>query len=90
MKDIEIKITPEERDLIIDHTFADPDLTNRLNIAKVKGKHLVARYSINDLEDLIGFIAAEANHAEDKRLEKKLDTLFERLSRVLEKEIEKQ
>lgn len=90
MKDIEIKIKPEERDLISHHTFADPDLTNRLNIAEVKGKHLVAKYSINDLEDLIGFIAAEANHVEDKKIEKKLDMLFERLSRVLEKEIEKQ
>jgi len=36
MNGIEIKFTPQERDLIIDHTFADPELTKRLNIAEIK------------------------------------------------------
>ena len=58
MNEIEISITPEEKNLIIDHTFADPDLTDRLNIAEIKGKDLAVRCSISDLEDLIGFIAA--------------------------------
>ncbi len=81
MNEIEIKFTPQERDLIIDHTFADPGLTKRLKIAAIKGKHLITKYSIHDLDDLLGFIAAEANHTEDKKLEKNLDKLFEKLSR---------
>ena len=84
MKEIEIKFTPQERDLIIDHTFADPGLTKRLKIAEIKGKHLVANYSIHDLDDLLGFIAAEANHSEDKKLAKNLDKLFDKLSRILD------
>ena len=90
MPEIEIKFTPQERDLIIDETFAGPDLTQRLKIAEIKGKHLIVKYSTYDLDDLIGFIAAEANHTEDKKIGKKLDRLFERLSRILEKEIENQ
>lgn len=39
-----------------------------------------------DLDDLIGFIAEEANHTDDK----KIDRLFERLPRILEKEIDNQ
>jgi len=85
MNEIEIKFTPQERDLIIDHTFADPELTKRLNIAEIKGKHLIAKYSIYDLDDLLGFIAAEANHTVDKKLEKKLDKLFDKLTRIIEK-----
>lgn len=85
MNEIEIKFTPQERDLIVEHTFADPELTKRLQIAEIKGKHLIAKYSIYDLDDLLGFIAAETNHTEDKKLEKKLDKLFDKLSRVLEK-----
>jgi hypothetical protein len=85
MNKIEIKFTPQERDLIIDHTFADPGLTKRLKIVEIKGKHLIAKYSIHDLDDLLGFIAAEANHTEDKKLEKKLDKLFDKLSRILDK-----
>lgn len=61
MNEVEIKFTPEERDLIIDHTFTGPDLTKRLQIAEVKGKHLITKYSTYDLEELIGYIAAEAN-----------------------------
>lgn len=84
MDEIEIKITPEERDLILDLTFADEDLTDRLKITEMRGKYLMARYSINDLDDLIGFISAEANHTEDKKLQKKLDRLIEKFERVLE------
>jgi len=86
MDEIEIKFTPQERDLIIDHTFTGPDLTKRLQIAEVRGKHLIAKYSTYDLEELIGYIVAEANHTDDKKTGKKLDRLFERLTRILEKE----
>jgi hypothetical protein len=88
MNEIEIKFTAEERDLIIDHTFAGPDLTKRLQIAEIKGKHLIVKYSTYDLEELIGYIAAEANHTDDKKTGEKLDRLFERLTRILDKAIE--
>jgi hypothetical protein len=88
MNEVVIKFTPEERDLIIDHTFAGPDLTKRLQIAEIKGKHLITKYSTYDLEELIGFIAAEANHTDDKKIGKKLDRLFERLSDILDNSIE--
>ncbi len=85
MNEIEIKFTPQERDLIIDHTFTGPDLIKRLQIALIKGKHLIVKYSIYDLDELIGFIAAKANHTDDKKIGKKLDRLFEKLTRILER-----
>ncbi len=85
MNKIEVKFTTQERDLIVDHTFTGPDLTQRLQIAEIRGKHLIAKYSMYDLDELIGFIAAEANHTDDKKIEKKLDRLFYRLSSILEK-----
>lgn len=89
MNEVEIKFMPEERDLIIDNTFAGPDLTKRLQIAEVRGKHFITKYSTYDLEELIGYIAAEANHTNDKSIQKKLDRLYGRLDRILEKELEK-
>jgi len=44
MDEIEINITPEERDLILGLTFADEALTDRLKIAEMRGKYLVAKY----------------------------------------------
>jgi len=72
----------------INRTFAGPDLTKRLHIAEIKGKHLITKYSTYDLEELIGYIAAEATHANDKKTEKTLDRLLERLSHILDKSIE--
>ncbi len=85
MNEIKIKFTSQERDLIIEHTFSGPDLTKRLQIAEIKGKHLIVKYSTYDIDELIGFVAAEANHTDDKKLQKKLDKLFDKLSRILEK-----
>ncbi len=90
MNEIEIKFTLQEKDLLIDHIFTGPDLTKRLQIAEIKGKHLIVKYSTYDLDELIGFIAAEANHTEDKKIGGKLDRLFEKLTRILEKEIDNQ
>jgi len=80
MNEVEIKFTPEERDLIIDHTFAGPDLTKRFQIAEIKGTHLITKYSTYDLEELIGFIAAEANHTDDKKLERKIAKIEKKLN----------
>jgi len=85
MNEIEIKFMLQERDLIIDHTFTGPDLTKRLQIAEIKGTRLIVKYSIYDLDELIGFIAAEANHTDDKKIQKKLDKLYDKLNSILEK-----
>ena len=58
MNEIEIKFTTQERDLIIDHTFTGPNLTQRLQIAEI---------------------------TDDKKNEKKLDRLFDKLNSILEK-----
>ena len=82
MERISIKFTIEERDLIVNQTFAGDDLTERLNEATAKGKYIKVSYSLDELEDLAGFIAAEANHAEDKKLEKKLEALYDKISEI--------
>jgi hypothetical protein len=38
---------------------------------------------VDDLEELMGYVTAEANHTKDKNLQKELDRLFERMEEVL-------
>ena len=76
---VEVRCTPRERDLVVEHTFAGPNLTDRLNLAGIAGDQLVVRYTLDDLEELIGFVAAAANHADDEALQEELDALYERL-----------
>lgn len=82
MERIDIKFTIEERDLIVNQTFADDYLTERLRIAKAEGKYIKVSYTLEEMDDLAGFVAAEANHAEDKKLEKKLDDLYDKISEI--------
>ena len=41
--------------------------------------------TLGDLDVFIGYIAAEANHTEDKRLERKLDRIYDKVQGLLDK-----
>ena len=81
---IEVLLSHAERDLILEHTFAGPNLTARMQMASVKGTRLAIDYTLDDLDELLGYIAAEANHAENPNLVKQLDKLWDRLNKKME------
>jgi len=81
---VPLTLSIPERELILEHTFADDELTAPLRIAPASGKTPVYSFKLDDLEELMGYVAAEANHAKDKKLQKELDRLFERMQTVLE------
>ena len=60
------------------------EVTGPLGMALVKGRKLVVKLTLDDLEEIIGYIAAEANHTDDKKLQKELDHLYERLQTTME------
>ena len=84
MEEIAIRLTFQERDLIIQRHTIDAELLEKLQIAQIQGKNLIVKLSIEYLEDLVDFVAAEANHAEDQRTEAKLDKLYDKLCGILD------
>ena len=78
---IAVRMTARDRSLLLDHTLGDPDYSKRLQPAS-SGGGLVGEYTLDDLEDMLGYIAAEANHTEDRALQRALDALYDRLLRV--------
>ncbi len=81
---VAVGFKPRERQLVLDHTLAGPDLTTALRRAHlVDGRHAV-RYTLGDLDELLGYVAAEANHSTDKKVRKELDVLYARLRREME------
>ena len=76
---VSVTFTARERALVIDHTFAGPELTEPLEAARLTGGQGTVRYSLDDLDELVGHVAAEANHSKRKSLRKELDALFARL-----------
>lgn len=60
---------------------ADPDYAARLQ--PVPGtSRFAGEFTLDDLEDLLGHIAADANHSADSKTRKQLDTLYDRLLTV--------
>ena len=74
-------MSSRERELLLNHTFADPDYAEQLRAIPGKMGY-VGGYTLDDLEDMLGYIAAEANHCEDRKLQKELYGFFDRLSEV--------
>lgn len=80
---IALKLTPEERELLLDKLiFVDDELEGQLRLV-IAGSQEV-QLTLEDLEDLAGCVAAEANHTKDRKLGKKLDRVFERIEGLLE------
>jgi hypothetical protein len=81
---VPVTFTDRERALVIDHTFAGGELTEPLEGARAKAGTYVVRYTLDDIEELLGYVAAEANHATNKKLKKELDALFARLQDAMQ------
>jgi hypothetical protein len=81
---VPLKLNHQERELILKHTLADDELTAPLRVAPPANKASVYSFTLDDLEELMGYVAAEANHAKDKKLQKELDRLFAQMETVLE------
>ena len=76
-----VKLTIRERDLIRDETFCDPDFAK---FAIVNGKGIRLDLSLDDIEEIQGYIAAEANHTKNSKLQKELNRLFGKLQVFLD------
>lgn len=81
---VAVAITLRQRELIMEHTFAEPDLTEPFRQAKAKSGKLLVKLSLDELDELRGYVAAEANHAENKKLKRELDDLFQHLTTTME------
>jgi cell fate (sporulation/competence/biofilm development) regulator YmcA (YheA/YmcA/DUF963 family) len=55
-----------------------------LKIAVVTGRGITVEWSLDEIEDVQGYVAAEANHTENRKLEKALDKLFDKLQVYLD------
>ncbi len=87
---IPVHLTPREVDLIINHAFVDQELAEPLKIAEVKSGNIIGKYSLDDLDILLGCIAAESNHAKTKKIQKEFDALFDWLHALMDSYIEEE
>ena len=81
---VPLELNERERELI-QNTFADEDLTGRLRVVPETGERPIFHFTLDDLDELAGFVAFEANHAKNKKLQKEWDHLGGRIEAILER-----
>jgi hypothetical protein len=82
--EIKVLFTAREKELVLNHTLAGPDERKPLVRARERHGVFVVSYGLDDLDELLGFIAAEANHAKSKKVQKELYGLYDKLQHVME------
>ena len=79
---IPFRMSIVERDLVVDRAFLDTEIEQLLRTASMSGSRLVVGLTLDDIDDLAGCIAAEANHSDDARARRSLDAIFDRLTKL--------
>jgi hypothetical protein len=79
---IGLKLTTTERKLILDDLMSLDD--NYAQVIRDTPANQPVQFTLDDWDDFGGYIAAEANHAEDKKLGKKLHTIFNKIQEILD------
>jgi len=78
------RLSARERDLVVERSFLDPEVEQALQQAQPAGSKLVAKLTLDDIDDLLGCVAAEANHCDDAKVQRLLDAVCDRLGALLD------
>lgn len=77
---VAVRFTARDRGLL-GELMLDPEYLERLR--PIAGStDLVGDYTLDDLEDILGYVAAEANHTKNSRHRAQLDDLYDRLTDI--------
>lgn len=79
---VAFKLTRHERDLIVERTFVDAEIEGRLRNARASGSDLIVDLTLDDVDDLAGHVAAQANHCSEVRVRRVLEAVYDRLANI--------
>lgn len=79
-----VRLSMRERDLVVERAFLEPEVEAQLRQAASVGGRLIVDLNLDDIDELLGCVAAEANHSDDRKVQRVLDSICDRLSRLLD------
>lgn len=79
-----VRLAARERDVVVERAFLDPEIETALRKAVPTGSKLVVYLNLDEIDDLLGCVAAEANHCDDGKVQRVLDAVCDRLSVLLD------
>ena len=78
------RLSSRQRDLILERAMLDPEIEKRLRDTTAMGSKIAVELTLDDIDDLLGSVAAEANHSDDGKVRRLLDPVCDQLSRLLD------
>jgi len=76
----EVAVCDEVAATLRELRLLDPDCDRLVFQARARGECIILTAAAEDLDELIGFVAAEANHETNRRRQNRLDAAFDLLS----------
>ena len=75
---VTLKLSKEQADLIVEHTLIDDDLLAIIYHSKLRDNVVAVRCTLDQLEELAGYVAAEANkNKKNKKHQLEIDAISE-------------
>lgn len=81
---LELLVRNSERQVLLDGALLPPALEQWIRLGVAWNGGTVAWLTLDELDELAGYVAAEANHRKDQKTRKELDRLFERIQGLLD------
>jgi hypothetical protein len=81
-KQAAINLSLRERDILLKNTMLGPALRDRLQLAHIENRIISVEFSLGELDELLGFIAAQDNDNDSISFQNELDDLYERLDDI--------
>ena len=79
-----LELSDRERELIVKESFAPDELTRRLWVVPRPGQPVVVGYTLDELEDLAGYVAFQSNHAKKRKIYNQWDRIYVKIAAILE------
>lgn len=79
---VTLKLPVEQVDLIVEKTLIDDDLLATIHAAKVHDDIASIKCTLDDLDELAGYVAAVANNTKEKKLRRELDAISDQIDRL--------
>lgn len=79
---VPVVLTEAERDLIVEHVWGSKELGDAIAGAEVDAGALGIDVSLDELDELVGCLAAAANHEQRRAVQRRLESLCDQLSDI--------
>jgi len=85
---VSLQVSNRERLLILNETMIDalasPEIIRKVRFAVIEHGSIILHFTLEELDELAGYVAAAANHTENEAVEQELDQVCERIEGLLD------